>query len=268
MFTVKAKYHTWEIDASGRTVLFLNGHVGCRAIWKSCRDSKDSTCLSNMMQLWSLQVAWLTGYQPRVLFTKSSAWKYLVYFCFQIKQGPDLSSGAMFVTLEFAVSSLAAAEWLRQQGQMFPSAVWQWVEQNKPQKWAGRCSTLLHLWRSLGKAAPSPHVHHKDRWAHFSTGLGEAMDAVRREESREKGQSWEQLFHTVPCAARHFQLGICAVVLAWENQPSALHLRSQHRGGTKGTGGSCRESSVPGEGESGTFLKWSLIWHSHLEKQI
>lgn len=209
MFTVKNKYHTWEIGASGRTVLFLNGHVGCRAIWKSCRDSKDSTCFSNTMQFWSPQVVWLAEFQTRMLSPKSSAWKHLVCFCFQIKQDLDLSSGAMFVTLEYAISSLAAAEWLWQQGQMLPSAAWHWVEQNKPQKRAGRCRISTTPLRVSGKGSPSPHVYHKHRWAHFSTRSGGAMDVVRREDlQRER----TELGAAVPTAQNLLQHGI----FSWE----------------------------------------------------
>lgn len=56
------------------------------------------------------------------------------------------------------------------------------------------------------------------------------MDTVRREDlQRERTELGAAVpCSTVPSAEWDFQLGICTVVLAWENQPSALHLQSQH----------------------------------------
>lgn len=84
------------------------------------------------------------------------------------------------------------------------------------------------------------------------------MDVMRREDLQrgrtELGAAVP--YSTVPSAARDFQLGICTVVLAWENQASALHIQSlhwgRHRGDRKAVVG---ESSVCQEGKTDTFLK-------------
>lgn len=84
------------------------------------------------------------------------------------------------------------------------------------------------------------------------------MDVMRREDLQrgrtELGAAVP--YSTVPSAARDFQLGICTVVLAWENQASALHIQSlhwgRHRGDRKAGVG---ESSVCQEGKTDTFLK-------------
>lgn len=98
------------------------------------------------------------------------------------------------MTLEYAVSSLAATT-ARADVPICHVALGG-AEQAPKMGW--QMQNLYYTSESLWERQPPPHKH---RWAHFSTGLGEAMDAVRTEESREKGQSWEQLFHTVPCAA-------------------------------------------------------------------
>lgn len=150
-----------------------------------------------------------------------------------------------------------------------------WLEQNKPQKWIGRCSNSLAPLRVSGKGSPLPTCApqrlvgtflHTLRWSH---GCCEERGATER---TELGAAVP--YSMVPSAAWDFQLGICAVVLAWENGPSAL--QSQHwqqeraciGADTTGTGRQVQGRALCVGKVSQTFLKPSLIRHSHLEKQI
>lgn len=153
----------------------------------------------------------------------------------------------MLVTLEYAISSLAAAECLRQQGQMLPSAVWHWMEQNKPQKWVGRCSTSATP-QSVWERQPPPHMCTTNRGGHIFPHIQmEPWMLWAERTSREKGQSWEQLFlqHSTFCSMGFsagnlnscFSLGKSAI------SPSEAALaagQALHWGTQRGQEGSCR----------------------------
>ena len=222
---------------------------------------------------------------------KFSAWKYLVCFCFQIKQNLDLSSGATYVTLEYAISSLitvAMATKARADAPICYVALGG-AEQASAPKMDWQMQHLYYTYDGLWERQPPPHTRTSHTavpnicariLTHHSV---QAMAILRREdlwrERTELGSSCS-IQHGAFCSM-WFSAGNlygCLSLGKWEISPSPsvplekalLAARealrwSRHEGNRKTDVG---ESSACLEGKSYTFFKWSLIWYSHPEKQI
>lgn len=132
------------------------------------------------------------------------------------------------------------------------------------------CYTSEGVW----ERQPPPHMCTTNRHGHIFPHIQiEPWMLWAERTSREKGQSWEQLFlqHSTFCSMGFsagilnscFSLGKSA--LQRQHWQQGRPCTGAHRGDRKAAVG---ESSVCQEGESDTSLKWLLIWHSHLEKQI
>lgn len=225
--------------------------------------------------------------------TEFSARSYWVCFSFQIKQNLDLSSGATCVTLEYALSSLSAVPMATEAKADAPICyvALGGAEQASAPNMDWQVQHLYYAYEGLWERQHLPHMctSHtagtKPTYAQriLATAWTERCTVLR------KGDLWRGRTELgSSCSIQHgafcsmwFSAGNphgCFSFGKWEISPSpsvplekallaareALR-RSRHVGNRKTDVG---ESSARLEGKSSTFLKWSLIWYSHPEKQI
>lgn len=222
---------------------------------------------------------------------KFSARRYWVCFSFQIKQNLDLSSGATYVTLEYAISSLTTVPMATKARADAPvcSVALGGAEQASAPSMDWQMQHLSYAYEGLWEKhppLPTPHIllHQTNICAHTLIRRWVQATAILR-----KGDLWRE--RTEPgnsCSMQHgafcsvwFSAGDpygCFSLGKWEISPSPSFplekallaareaLRwSGHDGNRKAGVG---ESSACLEGKSHTFLKRSSIWYSHPEKEI